>query len=130
MNGHFLFAPTHDSFGDGGLLAAPASAGFSGGRFSGLPLPFRPSAPPAALPALYSNPPNNHTHAHAAHSHQHQLSLSSTSAAFAHPSPLRMATFAQDEAELAHLQELSNKWESDATVSSLLPTNDTSAQTT
>jgi hypothetical protein len=118
MNGQAAFVsafhyqhPTQDGFGDEALLAAPASAAFSGG----LPLPFRP---PAALPALY----NHHAHAHV-HGHQQQQQphqLSPDFAAFApRPLPLRMATFAQDDAELARLQELSNKWESDATVSTI-----------
>jgi hypothetical protein len=107
---HYQHHPTHDGFGDRALLAAPASAGFSGG----LPLPFRT---PAALPALY-NHHAAHVHAHLQQQQQHQQILS-TSAAFARPLPPRMATFAQDEAELARLQELSNKWESDATVSTV-----------
>jgi hypothetical protein len=120
--------PTLDGFGAGPLLHAPTSAVLSGG----LPLPLRP---PAALPALYNNHAANananaYPHAHLPH-HQHQQHHhhhpSTTAVALARPSSLRMATFAQDDAELARLQELSNKWESDASVSRLLHHADTSA---
>jgi hypothetical protein len=96
------------NFGEGGALLAGASggpAGFNGGTLPplplALPLPFRPPAP-TDVPAVDQH--NHHPHLPAS--------------CFARPTTLRMAAFSQDDDELARLQELSNKWESDATVSS------------
>jgi hypothetical protein len=110
---HYQTHPTQQqslNYGEGPVLlagAAPTSAAFSGvlpPPMSHHPLPFRPSAPPADLPAIYNR-----------QQHQHPPHLTTNS--FVRPPPLRMAAFSQDDDELARLQELSNKWESDATVS-------------
>jgi hypothetical protein len=121
---HCSYHSTHIPIGDtaaaatGGLTSHhqhplrsnPASAPTStfscgsAGPFHPLPLPFRRAAPPTAdLPANYNSAGQAAVHH------------------FARPAilpPHRMAAYsAQQDEELAHLQELSNKWEPDATVS-------------
>jgi hypothetical protein len=92
--------------------SAVAACGTPAGPFHPLPLPFRPAgaAPPAAdLPANYNT-------AGQAIAHQHQFARSAIL------TPQRMAAYSaqqQQDDELARFQELSNKWEPDATVSVL-----------
>ena len=122
LDSHHLhrFQPHHASSAHGnlGLGSAPSSSfaahthGACGtpGPFHALPLPFRPAVaaqPSADLPANYNT-------AGQAVAHQHQ---------FVRPAiltPQRMAAYSaqqQQDEELARLQELSNKWEPEATVS-------------
>lgn len=107
---HYHESLNFDHAGNGVLMtgvgAPPISAAYTNGR-SGVvplqPLPFRPSADP---PAVYNTNLDLHSH------HQHR-----STASFRGPQELRMAAFPQEDEELARLQELSNKWEPDVTVS-------------
>lgn len=108
----------HASSANGNLgLGSASTSSFAGqaGAACGTPagpfhLPYRPAAaaPPAAdLPANYNT-------AGQAVAHQHQFVRSAIL------NPQRMAAYSaqqQQDDELARLQELSNKWEPDATVS-------------
>lgn len=93
------------AFGECGALAPPASASFSGSL--ALPLPFRPAAAPPPPPTTAADLPVDYNNLNVGHHHH-----------FARPpTTLRMAAFAsQHDDELARLQELSNKWEPEATV--------------
>lgn len=88
------------------FVGQQGACGSPAGLFHPLPLPFRPAVT-AGLPANYNT-------AGQAVAHQHQFVRSAIR------TPQRMASYSaqqQQDDELARLQELSNKWEADATVS-------------